>query len=83
MATSGQFGSPPPLEVNSGNVSENYKRWKREMEVYLAASDTSAKDERYCNYFELCRPSSVRRVMITSRGKVMMINKSQIKYWKP
>ncbi|XP_078364053.1 uncharacterized protein LOC144648334 [Oculina patagonica] len=48
MATSesGQFRIPPPLEVNSGNVSENYKRWKRQMEVYLAASGASAKDDK-------------------------------------
>ena len=46
MATSesGQFRIPPPLEVNSGNVPENYRRWKRQMEVYLAASGASAKD---------------------------------------
>ena len=46
MATSesGQFRISPPLEVNSGNVSENYKRWKRQMEVYLAASNASARD---------------------------------------
>ena len=46
MATSesGQFRIPPPLEVISGNVPENYTRWKRQMEVYLAASGASAKD---------------------------------------
>ena len=46
MATSesGQFRIPPPLEVNSGNVPENYRRWKRQMEVYFAASGASAKD---------------------------------------
>ena len=41
---SGQFRIPLPLEVNSGNVSENYKQWKRQMEVYLAASGASEKD---------------------------------------
>ena len=40
----GQFRIPAPLEVNSGNVSENYKRCKRQMEVYLAASCAFAKD---------------------------------------
>ena len=46
MATSesGRFRIPPPLEVNSGNVPENYRRWKRQMEVYLAASGASAKE---------------------------------------
>ena len=46
MATSefGQFRIPPPLEVNSGNVSENYKRCTRQLEVYLAAPGASAKN---------------------------------------
>ena len=42
----GQFRLPPQLDVNSGNVSENFKRWKRQVEVYLAASGTSEKDGR-------------------------------------
>ncbi|KAL9961182.1 hypothetical protein ACROYT_G030080 [Oculina patagonica] len=48
MATSesGQFRIPPSLEVNSGNVSKNYKRWKRQMQVYLATSGASAKDDK-------------------------------------
>ena len=46
MATSesGQFRIPPPLEVNSGNIPENYRRWKHQMEVYSAPSGASAKD---------------------------------------
>ena len=40
----GQFRLPPQLDVNSGNVFENFKRWKRQVEVYLAASGASEKD---------------------------------------
>ena len=29
----GQLRLPPQLDVNSGNVSENFKRWKRQVEV--------------------------------------------------
>ena len=48
MATleTGQFRLPPQLEMNSGNVSENIKRWKRQVEVYLAASGATAKDKK-------------------------------------
>ncbi len=48
MATleTGHFRLPPQLDVNSGNISENFKRWKRQVEVYLAASGTTAKDKK-------------------------------------
>ena len=39
----GQFRPPPQLDVNSGNVFENFKWWKRQVEVYLAASGASEK----------------------------------------
>ena len=39
----GQFRLPPQLDVNSGNVFENFKWWKRQVEVYLAASGASEK----------------------------------------
>ena len=42
----GRFRLPPQLDVNSGNVSENFKRWKRQVEVYLAASGASEKDDK-------------------------------------
>ncbi|XP_062614646.1 uncharacterized protein K02A2.6-like [Saccostrea cucullata] len=29
---------PPQLDLSSGNVSENYKKWKRQVEVYMSAS---------------------------------------------
>ena len=38
--------SLPQQEVNLGNVSENFKRWKQKLEVYLAASGAFEKDER-------------------------------------
>ena len=48
MATpeTGHFRLPPQLDVNSGNVSENFKRWKRQVKVYLAASGATAKDKK-------------------------------------
>ena len=42
----GQFRLPPQLDVNSGNVSENFKWWKRQVEVSLAASGASEKDNK-------------------------------------
>jgi hypothetical protein len=33
------FRLPPSLNVIEGNVSENYKKWKRQVEVY----------QNYCN----------------------------------
>ncbi|KAK3091320.1 hypothetical protein FSP39_018897 [Pinctada imbricata] len=32
---------PPELNLTSGNVSENYKIWKRQVEIYLLASGSS------------------------------------------
>ncbi|XP_062602769.1 uncharacterized protein LOC134267389 [Saccostrea cucullata] len=32
------FRLPPQLDLSSGNVSENYKKWKRQVEVYMSAS---------------------------------------------
>ena len=34
------------LDLNPGNVCENFKRWKRREEVYLAASGASEKDDK-------------------------------------
>ena len=55
MATTetGQFGLPSQLDVNSGNVSENFKRWKRQVEVYLEASGASQKDGKVQTAFIL------------------------------
>ena len=48
MATleTGHFRLPPQQDVNLGNLSENFKRWKRRVEVYLAASGASGKDDK-------------------------------------
>lgn len=32
---------PPELNLLSGNVSENFKTWKRQVEIYLRASGTT------------------------------------------
>ncbi|XP_022797624.1 uncharacterized protein LOC111335894 [Stylophora pistillata] len=45
MAT-GNFRLPPQLDINSGNISENFKRWRRQVEVYLAASGATAKEKQ-------------------------------------
>ena len=37
------FRLPPQLELTTGNVSENFKKWKRQVEVYLAASGGTDK----------------------------------------
>jgi hypothetical protein len=39
------FRLPPSLNVIEGNVSENYKKWKRQVEVYLMASGAVKKDK--------------------------------------
>ncbi|XP_052718583.1 uncharacterized protein K02A2.6-like [Crassostrea angulata] len=37
------FRLPPELEFTTGNESENFKKWKRQVEVYLAASGGTEK----------------------------------------
>ena len=34
---------PPSLDIHDGNLGENYKRWKREVDVYLLASGATEK----------------------------------------
>lgn len=38
------FKPPPYLDINDGNVAENFKKWKRQFEVYLLASGASDKE---------------------------------------
>ncbi|PFX06430.1 hypothetical protein AWC38_SpisGene25650, partial [Stylophora pistillata] len=45
MAT-GNFRLPPKLDIISGNISENFKRWRRQVEVHLAASGATAKEKQ-------------------------------------
>ncbi|PFX12101.1 Retrovirus-related Pol polyprotein [Stylophora pistillata] len=42
----GNFRQPPQLDINSGNISENFRRWRRKVEVYLAASGATAKEKQ-------------------------------------
>jgi hypothetical protein len=44
-AYSASLRLPPQLDINSGNVSENFKHWKRQVEVYLAASGGGQTDD--------------------------------------
>ena len=37
------FRLPPQLELTGGNVTENFKKWKRQVDVYLAASGGTDK----------------------------------------
>ena len=41
-----RFRILPELDLVSGNVSENFKTWKRKVEVYLAALGASKKDKK-------------------------------------
>lgn len=37
---------PSQLVISEGNISENFKKWKREMEIYLLASGSSEKSNK-------------------------------------
>lgn len=38
---------PPELHLNTGNGSDNFKTWKREVEIYLRASGTTQLDKSF------------------------------------
>ena len=38
MATASMLAQPPPLNITSGNIAENFKIWKRQFKIYLKAS---------------------------------------------
>ena len=38
MATASMLAQPPPLNITSGNIAENFKIWKRQFEIYLRAT---------------------------------------------
>lgn len=46
-AANGSFAAslrlPPQLDISSGNISENFKKWKRQIDIYIAASGVSEK----------------------------------------
>lgn len=39
------FRLPPQLEISSGNVPENFKKWRRQMQVYMAASGSAERSK--------------------------------------
>jgi hypothetical protein len=39
------FCLPPILNVTDGNVSENFKHWKRQVQIYLTASGATDKED--------------------------------------
>lgn len=45
MMAEAMFKPPGELNILDGNISENFKKWKRQIEVYLAASGASAKNK--------------------------------------
>ena len=40
------FQLPPPLDANDDNISETFKKWKRQLTVYVTASGTSEKSNK-------------------------------------
>jgi hypothetical protein len=46
MAEGGLFRPPPQLDITHGNVSENYKKWHRQMQVYMDASEVGEKAKK-------------------------------------
>ena len=46
MIAEANFRLPERLNVTDGNISENFKKWKREFEVYRVASGSSGKAKK-------------------------------------
>ena len=44
MAESMYFRPPGELNITSGNISENFRKWKQQMSVYMTASGADEKD---------------------------------------
>ena len=40
-----RFTPPEPMQF-TGNVDDNWKRWKQELEFYMAATESDAKAEK-------------------------------------
>ncbi|XP_060077956.1 uncharacterized protein LOC132557483 [Ylistrum balloti] len=38
------FRLPEKLNITEGNIAENFRKWKRQVEIYMSASGTAAKD---------------------------------------
>ena len=39
------FRLPPSLELNEGNIAENFKKWKRHLDIYMIASGIAEKED--------------------------------------
>lgn len=37
---------PSHLDIIDGNISENFRKWKRQMEIFLSASGASEKSKK-------------------------------------
>lgn len=38
--------TPPPLDISTGNIAENFKRWRRQIDIYVDASGVSEKSQK-------------------------------------
>ena len=65
------FRLPPQLELTTGNVSENFQKWKRQVEVYLAASGGTdkAKEVQVGIILSLPRPPRCRNLQSIPVGR--------------
>ena len=65
------FRPPGELDTIEGKVSENFKRWKRQFEIYLTSSGAVEKITGNTNgYFvPLCRSKSDRYLSSLSVGR--------------
>ena len=84
MATSesGQFRIPPLLEVNSGNIPKNYRQWKHQMKVYLAASGALLEGKLQTAIILNCAGPQVLEVYDNIVWEMQTINTSLIRFWK-
>ena len=56
---SNKFRLPPPLSVIEGNVSEHYKKWKRQVEMYPKAIGAAKKDKEVQTIFNCAGPQTI------------------------
>nr|XP_022314409.1 uncharacterized protein K02A2.6-like [Crassostrea virginica] len=40
------FRLPSQLNITDGNISENFRKWKRQVEIYMAATGSDAKEKK-------------------------------------
>ena len=41
-----QFHLPPKLDLTDGNQADSFRKWKRQLEVYMGASGTTSKPKQ-------------------------------------